>query len=63
MLRNDGLDVVAKEAQKVSDNTHNMLLQWLQLDVGMIDENDGGEVCDSSRNMSWLQYCHHWRQS
>ena len=62
MLRNDGLDV-AKEAQKVSDNAHNMLLQWFQLDVGMIDENDGGEVCDSSRKLSWLQYCHHWRQS
>ena len=31
----------------MSDNAHNMLLQWLQLeDVGMIDENDEGEVCN-----------------
>ena len=38
----------------MSDNAHhNMLLQWLQLeDVGMIDENDEGEVCnDISENL------------
>eukprot|EP00731_Ephydatia_muelleri_P037465 Em0478g1a len=46
MLSNVGLDVVAKAAQKVSDNAYNMLLQWLHLeDEGMIDENDESEVC------------------
>ena len=31
----------------MSDNARYMLLQWFQLeDVGMIDENDEGEVCN-----------------
>ena len=31
----------------MSDDARNMVLQWLQLeDVGMIDENDEGEVCN-----------------
>ena len=46
MLSNVGLDVVAKAAQKVSDNACNMLLQWLHLeDEGMIDEKDESEEC------------------
>eukprot|EP00731_Ephydatia_muelleri_P019478 Em0012g303a len=46
MLSNVGLDVVAKAAQKVSDNACNMLLQWLHLeDEGMIDEMDESEEC------------------
>ena len=33
----------------MSDDARNMLLQWLQLeDVGMINENDEGEVCNDA---------------
>lgn len=43
----------------MSDNAHNMLLQWLHLEeIGMIDENDEDEVSNDT-DVSEIQWIKH----